>query len=105
MCMGLSGGPQKILLKSDNMVVVTITKSGYTKDPYLVSYVRNIWLLTATHDIQLNVIHIPGKTNTVADLLSRWDNRQHSYQKLNRLIEHPIWHEVNQQNFYVNMGI
>ena len=28
---------------------------------------RNIWLITAVHDIQLQVCHIPGKRNVIAE--------------------------------------
>jgi hypothetical protein len=35
--------------------------------------VRNIWLLHAALDCDLDFCHIPGRHNKVADLLSRWD--------------------------------
>ena len=44
-------------------VQLKICKSCYTgtTDSELATYVRNIWLLTAIHDIQLVVVHIQGK--------------------------------------------
>ena len=42
-----------------------------TKDPFLAICVRNIWLLTARHDIDLHIAHIPECHNTIADALSR----------------------------------
>ena len=46
--------------------------SGRAHDQFLLKVARNIWLITAVHDIQLQVCHIPGKRNLIADTLSRW---------------------------------
>ena len=61
-----------IVIHCDNMAVVYSISSGRSWDPFLDSVTRNIWLLTATHDIVLTVLHIPGKKNIYADALSRW---------------------------------
>ena len=45
---------KKILLKSDNMAVLNITRLGYTKDMHLATDLRNTWLVTARFDIQLS---------------------------------------------------
>ena len=55
----------------DNKAVVQVVESGKTKDPYLAACICNIWLLTATHDINLSVQHIQGTHNIIADCLSR----------------------------------
>ena len=102
---GSAWAHKKILLSSDNMAVVNITRSGYTRDTHLASYIRNIWLFTATHDIQLSIVHISGKDNKVIDLLSRWNSCQQNHQQLGKLIEHPIWYEVSHKHFHVNMNI
>ena len=99
---GSAWAHKRILLRSDNMAVV---RSGYTRDAHLASYIRNIWLLTATYVIQLNVVHIAGKDNKVADLLSRWSDSQKNQQQLLKLVEHPIWYKVNHKHFYVNIDI
>ena len=102
---GSAWAHKRILLRSDNMAVVSITRSGYTRDVHLASYIRNIWLLTATYDIQLDGIHISGKDNNVADLLSRWSDSQQNQQQLLSLVEHPIWYKVTHKHFHVNTDI
>ena len=58
----------------DNEAVVTILNSGRTRDPFLAAIARNIFMSAAVSDIYLKIVHIPGKKNVVADLLSRWEN-------------------------------
>ena len=59
-----------ITVYCDNSGVVFVVKTGKTKDPFLALCVRNIWLLTAHYDIDLNIVHIPGCHNTIPDTLS-----------------------------------
>ena len=51
--------------------VIKVIGSGKTKDPFLALCIRNVWLLTAYNDIDLEVKHTPGTRNTIADTLSR----------------------------------
>ena len=64
---------QRVVLYTYNEAVVNIYNQGYTRDEVLAIIVRNIWLYTAEKDIQLQVLDIPGKQNTIADLLLRWE--------------------------------
>ena len=48
--------------------------TGSTKDVMLAAIARNIWLEIAKWDIEIKLTHIPGVTNMIADLLSRWDS-------------------------------
>ena len=41
--------------------------TGKTRDPFLALCIRHIWLLTTHRDIDLQVRHIPGVSNTIAD--------------------------------------
>ena len=66
---GNSWSGQKVVLYTDNEAVVSIYNQGYTRDKVLATIARNIWLYTAEKDIQLQVIHLPGKDNVTADLL------------------------------------
>ena len=51
--------------------MVQVLKTGKTKDPFLALYIRNIWLLTASYYIDLDIVHIPGWYSIIADTLSR----------------------------------
>ena len=55
----------------DNLGVVTVCGSSKTKDPFLNWCLHSLWLNVARHNIQLRVIHIPGRDNVIADSLSR----------------------------------
>ena len=66
----LSG--KSVVIHCDNMAVVSSLSSGRSWDSFLATVARNVWLITATYDIELVVNHIPGKDNGLADSLSRW---------------------------------
>ena len=59
-----------VTLFCDNISVVQVVDTGSTRDLFLASCTRNIWLLTASHDIRV-VKLIPRASNSIADLLSR----------------------------------
>ena len=42
----------------DNLGVVQVVRTGKTRDPFLSLCIRNIWLLTALLDIQLDIFYI-----------------------------------------------
>ena len=73
---------------------------------FLAACIRNIWLLTAVHDIELEVNHIPGAKNEVADLLSRLhaDNNINS-KLLRKLQQEFIWDYVPPQYFDLNFSL
>ena len=81
----------KVRIQCDNVAVVEVLASGKTKDKVLATCARNIWLLSSLYNITLQVDHIPGRNNTVADLLSRFKFDKVSYLKLNQYITHPHW--------------
>jgi len=58
----------------DNEAAVTVLNSGRCKKTFLNTCLREIWYLSAVHEFELRAVHIPGLTNTDADLLSRWDS-------------------------------
>ena len=63
---------RKVLIKCDNEAVVSVLKTGKTRDPYLAACARNVWYDSSRADIDLHYTHIMGTDNKVADVLSRW---------------------------------
>ena len=55
----------------DNLAVVQVVNSGKTRDKFLNACIRHIWLISAVHDIDLQLTHIQGHKNLMADSLSR----------------------------------
>ena len=55
----------------DNLAGVQVMNTHKTKDPFLSICDRNVWLLVASYDISLQVLHVRGKDNAEADRLSR----------------------------------
>ena len=67
---------RRVLIKCDNQAVVVTLNSGHARDPYLGACARNIWYEAALNDVDIQYVHVMGKNNRPADLLSRWCNSQ-----------------------------
>ena len=68
-----------------------MVETGKTKDSFLALCVRNIWLLTASLDIELNINHVPGVHNVIADTLSMlYSDKQVNLDLLNILQDNYI---------------
>lgn len=65
-----------IVLHTDNRAVADILHAKTTRHPQLLGMLRNIVLTSLKFNILISSKHIPGKTNTLADALSR--NKQTS---------------------------
>ena len=79
--------------------------SGKTRDKFLTLCIRNIWLLAAYHDIDLEVKHIVGKKNVVADALSRIYSDKPIRQEVLQCLTHFVWDEVPLQAFDLDFCI
>ena len=87
---------KRVLIQCDNEAVVTVLRSGRTRDPYLAACARNIWYAAAAADIDLQYVHIRGIENKVADVLSRWQGTTDQYNLLYTHIQRPVWLPVSQ---------
>ena len=87
---------KKIEVHCDNQAVVTVLKSGKTRDVFLAACARNIWCLTAVHDIDVQYSHIRGASNQLADILSRWQGSLDQVQFLHSKIPDPVWLPVSE---------
>ena len=94
-----------VLIHCDNMAVVSALNSGRGRDRFLLSVARNIWLLAAENDIEINFVHIMGKRNVTSDLLSRWNQTSHNYAKLEQHVKHPQWEKLYPNIAYLNLNI
>ena len=52
-------------------------------------------MILAVDDIDLQVIHILGSDNKIADLLSRWGITSNPNENLQALIQNPLWLPVS----------
>ena len=67
----------KVQIYCDNEPAVKVINSGKTKDVFMGSCIRELWLEVSKHGFQLRAVHLPGEENRVPDWLSRWDCGQH----------------------------
>ncbi len=54
----------------DNSAAVNVLQSGRGRDPFLLSYAREIWYWSALHDFEIRVSHAPGLAMSWVDALS-----------------------------------
>ena len=72
---------QKIRIYCDNQAVVEVINSSKTKDGFMATCLRELWLVVSRNEFELQAVHLPGEENRVADWLSRWDSSA-KYRKL-----------------------
>ena len=95
-----------ITVYCNNLRVVYVVKTGKTKDPFLALCVRNIWLLTAHYDIDLDIAHIPGCHNTLAGALSRiYSSSIVNINILNQLREQYTWEYIPNSYFDLDLHL
>ena len=63
---------KNILVYCDNTTSVTILGTGRSQCDFAQDCLREIRYWSALHEIRIRGVHLPGKTNTIADALSRW---------------------------------
>ena len=90
----------------DNLAVVQVVRTGKTRDNMLSLCLRNIWLITATHDTDLHIEHIQGRSNKIADLPSRlYSPKPVNTELLQILCKSHIWHKIPIHFFNLNFII
>ena len=68
---------------SDNMAVVSVLRSGTSKDPNMMVLLRYLSLVAARNSFGFTASYTPGRDNSIADALSRFD-----FQRFHRLAPH-----------------
>ena len=95
-----------VIIYCDNMSVVQVVQTSRTRDPFLALCIRNIWFLRACYDIELEVRHVIGRENIIADTLSRiYSEKQINQQVLQYLEDNFIWDEVPYQTFDLDLSL
>ena len=79
------------MIHCDNQAVVAIMASSKTRDLTLAAIHRNILMECARFDIELNTVHIAGKSNVVADALSRLSLDARYMQSIYSHVADPVW--------------
>ena len=90
----------------DNLAVVQVVQTSKTKDPFLAACIRNIWMITAVLDIEIEIDHIKGINNTIADLLSRlYSDKAVDSHLFQNLKENYQWFKIPLSLFHLDMSI
>ena len=63
---------QRIVICTDNQPITDVWQAGTSKSKPIMSLIRLIFLIAANKQFSLSLKYIPGKQNTAADLLSRF---------------------------------
>ena len=70
---GSNWARMRILIHCDNQAVVDCIKSGTSHSPAVMTLLRALFLVCAKGGFTISAVHVPGKVNTVADSLSRFN--------------------------------
>ena len=88
----------------DNLAVVQVVNSGKTRATFLSACIRHIWFITAVHDIDLQLTHIQGRKNVIADALSRiYSEKGIPTKTLETLQANYIWERVPLTSFNLDI--
>ena len=96
---------QSVLIKCDNQAVVSVLATGRARDQTMATYARNIFMWLSAFNIDVRVVHVAGKLNPVADLLSRWQSTVNNHEKLAQLVPSVTWIPVSKDLLYVDQLI
>ena len=63
---------RRVLIRTDNKTTMAVINKGNTSADTLDGLARRLYAVTQRYDIRVAARHIPGVSNGLADLLSRW---------------------------------
>ena len=63
---------KRVEFSSDNTAVVKVLRSGRSRDSNLMVLLCHLYLLAARYSFAFTACHIPGKSNAIADAISRF---------------------------------
>ena len=86
-------------------MVQVLTSGKKTCDLFLAACSRNVWQVAASRDIDITYVHVLGKNNTVADLLSRWSYSHADNLQLSQYVPALIWVPVSLQSINIDPNI
>ena len=66
-----------LYINGDNHAVVEILNKSTIRDQKIMSIVRDIVLLTLKYNVLIKTVHIPGKCNILADLVTFTEKLYH----------------------------
>ena len=67
-----------------------LLNSGKTPDATSIKYTRNIFMWVSAYNINIKVVHVPGKPNQVSHLFLRWPVTKNNIQRLCQIV-HPVF--------------
>ena len=91
----------KVEIACDNLAVVQVLTSGKTRDLKQAATARNIQFV----NISLKFTHILGKSNVLADLLSRWYTISHAINTLGQLLPNHTWVPISNDHLVIDWAI
>ena len=94
-----------IQVHCDNSAVVSVLNTGISRDPFLATCARTLWLIKACCNIKVKVIHIHGKDNIYADTLSRWFHFKHTTSAVVQYLKSCEWYTVDTHWLQPNFSI
>ena len=101
---GVMWAKESVVINIDNKAAMYALKHGKIKDAFMQSISRSIWLVAASKDISLHFVHIAGKENMKADILSRVFESGLNQDQMN-LFEQHVWWPVHGSSFYPNIFV
>jgi hypothetical protein len=78
----------------DNEAAVRVINSSRTRDPFMASCLRDLWLEVAKFGFELRAVHLPGEENRVADWLSRWELKEEYRRKFYEFVGDEIFVDI-----------
>ena len=78
----------RIEIRTDNIASMFSLNTGRGRDPILLACARELWMVAATQQLSIDLVHHPGASLVLADVLSRRHNSAHHHRLAEALVSH-----------------
>lgn len=88
---------KRVLIQCDNTTTVTVINSGAAKNTYLQACLREMHHICALNSAEIRAVWIKTSENTIADVLSRWNQGERYQRKFYEMTANKPVHETKIQ--------